>query len=58
MPEPYLLPRHECANLEPSNRPCEFQKRGQLVIGVHNESLYVIAVCIRNPDGSPLGIQR
>jgi len=38
-------------------RPLQFHKRSQLFIRVHNESLSVIAVCIRNPDGSPLGIQ-
>jgi hypothetical protein len=28
---------------------CQFQKRGQLFIGVHNEALTVVAVCVSNP---------
>jgi len=29
-----------------------FYKRGQQFIGAHNETLSVIAVCVRNPDCS------
>jgi hypothetical protein len=32
-----------------------FQKRSQLLIRVQNETLSV-AVCVNNPDRSPLGI--
>jgi hypothetical protein len=39
-------------------RQFEFQKRTQLFIGVHNETLSVVAVCVHNPDGSPLRINR
>jgi hypothetical protein len=40
------------------NRRFEFQKRGQLFICVHNETLSVIAVGVHNPDCSPVGINR
>jgi hypothetical protein len=33
------------------NRPFQFQKRGQLFIGMHNETLSV-TVRVNNPDGS------
>jgi len=32
----------------------EFEKRGQFFICSHNETLPIIAVCISNPDSSPL----
>jgi len=32
------------------------QKRSELFIGTHNESLPVVAVRINNPDRSPLAI--
>jgi hypothetical protein len=37
--------RATCAN-------CRFQfhKRGELVIGVHDETLSLVAVCVSNPD--------
>jgi hypothetical protein len=31
-------------------------ERGQLFIRVHNETLSVIAVCVGNPNRSPVGI--
>ena len=34
----------------------QFQKRSQLFVGVHNEALTVIAVCVNNPDRSPFRI--
>jgi hypothetical protein len=40
------------------NRRFQFQKCSQLFIRVHNETLPVIAVCINNPDRSPLRINR
>src|SRR6266478_3166346 len=35
----------------------EFEKRGQLIIRVHNEALTVVAMRVHNPDRSPLGIK-
>jgi hypothetical protein len=40
-----------------TSRPFQFQKRGQLFIGVHNEALPVATMRIRNPDRSPLRVQ-
>jgi hypothetical protein len=40
------------------NRRFEFQKRGQLFIGVYNEALPVIAVRVSNEDYMPAGINR
>jgi hypothetical protein len=40
------------------NREFKFQKRRQLFIRVHNETLSVIAVRVSNPDRSPTGINR
>jgi hypothetical protein len=34
----------------------KFQKRSQLFVGVHNESLSVIAMRVDNPDRSSLTI--
>jgi hypothetical protein len=39
-----------------ADRRFQFQKRRQLLIRTHNETLSVIAMCISNPDRSPLGI--
>ena len=33
-------------------------KRSQLFIRVHNETLSVVAMCVSNPDRSPVGINR
>ena len=44
--------RRDCA----ANRRFEFHKRSQLFIRVHNESLSVAAMCVCNPDRSPVGI--
>jgi len=41
-----------------ASRRFEFQKRRQLFIRVHNESLSVVAMRICNPDRSPVGINR
>jgi hypothetical protein len=41
-----------------ADRRFEFHKRGQLFIRVHNETLSVVAVCVSNPDRSPIGINR
>jgi hypothetical protein len=38
------------------NHPREFQKRSQLIIRMHNETLSVAAMRISNPDRAPLGI--
>jgi hypothetical protein len=41
-----------------ADRRFKFQKRGQLFIRVHNETPSVVAMCVCNPDGSPVGINR
>ena len=41
-----------------SNHRFEFHKSGQLLIRVHNKTLSVVALCVCNPDRSPLGINR
>jgi len=38
------------------NDKIELYKRSQLFIGTHNESLSVVAMCVCNPDRSPLMI--
>src|SRR6516162_9714921 len=39
-----------------SDRRFEFQKRSQYFIRVHDKPLSTVAMCIRNEDCSPLGI--
>jgi hypothetical protein len=39
-------------------RGFQFQKRSQLFIRVHNETLSVVAVGVCNPERSPVGINR
>jgi hypothetical protein len=41
-----------------SNRRFKFDKRRQLFISSHNETLSVPAMRVRNPDRSPVGINR
>jgi hypothetical protein len=41
-----------------SDRRFKFEKRRQLLIRTHNETLSVIAMCVCNPDCSPVGINR
>jgi len=41
-----------------ASRRFEFQKRGQLFIRMHNQALSVAAMCVSNPDRSPVGINR
>jgi hypothetical protein len=41
-----------------AHRRFEFQKRDQLLIGAHNETLSVAAMRVNNPDCSPAGNQR
>jgi len=36
----------------------QFNKRRQLFIRAHNETLSIIAVCINDPDRSPFGVNR
>jgi len=38
------------------NSSREFKKRSRLVIGPHDETLFVIAVCVNNPDRAPARI--
>jgi hypothetical protein len=45
-------------NVAATNRRFEFDKRSQLFVGVHNETFSVAAVCVNNPDRSPLRINR
>jgi hypothetical protein len=40
-----------------ANRRFQFQKRCQLFIGTHNETLSVVAMCVCNPERLPVGIQ-
>jgi len=35
-----------------ANRTFEFEKRGQLFIGTHNQAVSVVAMCVCNPDHS------
>jgi hypothetical protein len=47
---------HGCVKLgDPQNRRFEFQKRSQLFIRVHNETLSVVAMAVNDPDYSPVG---
>ena len=39
-----------------SNGRFQFKKRRQLFVRTHNEKLSVAAMCVCNPDCSPLGI--
>jgi hypothetical protein len=39
-------------------QPLVFEKRGQLFIRVHNETLSIVAMCVCNPDRSPFIIHR
>jgi len=41
-----------------SNCRFEFDERSQLFIRTHNEALSVVAMCVSNPDRSPVGIDR
>jgi len=38
------------------NRRFQFQKRAEPFVGVHNETLSVAAMCVSNPDRSPLRV--
>jgi hypothetical protein len=42
------------ANFATSNRRFKFNKRSQLLIGTHDETLSVVAMCVCNPDRSPV----
>jgi hypothetical protein len=46
-----------CCTPAPDRR-FEFQKSSQLLIGVHNETLSVVPVCVNNPDRSPFAVYR
>ena len=45
-------------NATSANRRFEFNKRSQLFIRTHNETLSVTAMRVHNPDRSPVGINR
>jgi hypothetical protein len=54
------MPSHgrRCSQpLAAANRRFEFQKRRQLLIGVHNETAPVAAMRVCNPDRLPVGIK-
>ena len=36
----------------------KFKKRAELLVGLHNEALSVVAMCVCNPDCSPVEINR
>jgi hypothetical protein len=36
----------------------KFNKRRHLFIRTHNETLSIVAMCVSNPDRSPVGINR
>jgi len=36
-----------------TNRPFQFEKRSELVIGTHNAPLSVTAMCVSDPDRQP-----
>jgi hypothetical protein len=40
------------------NRLLQFHKRNQLFMRLHNEPLSVAAMCVCNPDRSPIKINR
>jgi len=40
------------------NRRFKLDKRSQYFISAHDETLSVVAVCVSNPDCSPLTIHR
>jgi len=41
-----------------TSRPFKFNKRSQLFIRTHDETLSVAAMRVSNPDRSPVGINR
>jgi hypothetical protein len=41
-----------------ANRPFQFEEGSRLFLGVHNEPLPIAAMRVRNPDCSPVGINR
>ena len=40
------------------NHRFEFQKSRQLFVGTYNETPSVVAMCVSNPDCSPVGMNR
>jgi hypothetical protein len=53
-----ITPACQARNPQPGIRRFEFEKSSQFFIRVHNETLSVVAVRIRNPDCLPSGINR
>jgi hypothetical protein len=49
--ESHLLVKH---NRRSVNRLFEFQKRRPLFVGVHNETLPIVAMCVFNPPNQEL----
>jgi hypothetical protein len=61
-----FLPSKLCSNIaglqklvsrEPIIAASSFQKRSQLFIHTHNETLSIVAMCVSNPDRSPRRIK-
>ena len=46
------------SQFKPPGRRFKLNKRGQPFIRTHNETLSVAAMCVSNPDCSPVGINR
>jgi hypothetical protein len=53
-----ISPARQAQSATSLNDRFESDKRGQLFIRTHNETRSVVAVSVRNPDRSPLGINR
>jgi hypothetical protein len=49
--KPFLYPRPICGAAR-----LKFRKRSQLLIRTHDETLSIVAMCVSNPDRSPVGI--
>jgi hypothetical protein len=42
----------------PDKQRFQLQKRSQLIVGAHNETVSVAAVCVGNPNRPSAGINR
>jgi len=57
MRNPSRMDQYLFAQQMDTNSPFQFQKRRQLFIGAHNETVSIIAVRVCNPDRPPVGIK-
>jgi hypothetical protein len=55
IPKPSLAFQHQI-DRQRVYRPFQFHKRSQFFIRAHDETFSVVAMCIGNPDRSPLTI--